>query len=178
MQIRRVVTGMDAAGRAVVVSDGPPPRNHDLVHVPGMSTAMLWATAPDEPLTLDGADPTPRVLSQLPLPGGTCFLIVRFPPDAVYADPGFDPAAAAAEQRMASPGIAELFEPDYPGMHTTDSVDYIVVLAGEVWLELDDGQVSRLRAGDTVVQNGTRHAWRNLSTEPVTLAVVQVGAAR
>jgi hypothetical protein len=118
------------------------------------------------------------VLSQLPLPGGTCFLIVRFPPDSVYADPGFDPAAAAAEQRMASPGIAELFEPDYPGMHTTDSVDYIVVLAGEVWLELDDGQVSRLRAGDTVVQNGTRHAWRNLSTEPVTLAVVQVGAAR
>jgi quercetin dioxygenase-like cupin family protein len=52
------------------------------------------------------------------------------------------------------------------------------VLAGQVWLELDDGQLTRVRAGDTVVQNGTRHAWRNLSTEPVTLAVVQVGMAR
>lgn len=178
MQVRRVVTGLDATGRATVVSDGPPPRSHDLVHVPGMSTAMLWATAPGGPLPLDGADPTPRVVSQLPLPGGTCFLIVRFPPDSVFTEPGFDPAAADAEQRLASPGIAERFEPDNPGMHTTDSVDYIVVLAGEVWLELDDGQLTQLRAGDTVVQNGTRHAWRNRSTEPVTLAVIQVGAKR
>lgn len=52
------------------------------------------------------------------------------------------------------------------------------MLAGQVWLELDDGQLTELRAGGTVVQNGTRHAWRNLSTEPVTLAVVQVGTAR
>jgi uncharacterized cupin superfamily protein len=178
MRIRRLVTGLDAEGRAVIVSDGSPPRNRDLEHVPGMSTAMLWATAPGEPLPLDGADPTPRVRSQVPLPGGSCFLVVRFPPDSVYADPGFDAAAADAEQRAASPGIAELFEPDNPGMHTTDSVDYVIVLDGEIWLELDDGQLSRLRAGDAVVQNGTRHAWRNLGREPATLAVVQVGAFR
>jgi mannose-6-phosphate isomerase-like protein (cupin superfamily) len=178
MQIRRVVTGLDAAGRARVISDGPPPRNHDLIHVPGMSTAMLWATAPGEPLPLDGADPTPGVLSQLPPPGGTCFLVVRLPPDSVFTAPGFDADAADAEQRLASPGIADRFEPGNPGMHTTDSVDYVVVLAGEVWLELDDEQLTRLHAGDTVVQTGTRHAWRNLSTEPVTLAVVQVGARR
>jgi hypothetical protein len=143
-----------------------------------MSTAMLWATAPPGVLALDGADPTPQVLRQVPLPGGTCFLIVRFPPDSVYADPGFDAAAADAEQRLASPGIAELFEPDNPGMHTTDSVDYVVVLDGQVWLELDDGKLTHLRTGDIVVQNGTRHAWRNLADEPVTLAVVQVGAER
>jgi mannose-6-phosphate isomerase-like protein (cupin superfamily) len=178
MRIRRLVTGIDAAGRAVVVSDGPPPRNHDLRYVPGLSTAMLWATAPAEPIPDGGADPTVTVLNQVPRPGGTCFLIVRFPPDSVYAQPGFDAAAADAEQRIVSPGIAELFEPDNPGMHATDSVDYIVVLSGEVWLELDDGQLSHLRAGEVVVQNGTRHAWRNLGTEPVTLAVVHVGAVR
>jgi mannose-6-phosphate isomerase-like protein (cupin superfamily) len=178
MQVRRVVTGLDAAGRAVVVSDGPPPRSHDFVRIPEMGTAMLWTTAPGAPLPLDGADPTPSALSQLPLPGGTCFLIVQFPPDAGYAAPGFDAAAADAEQRLAAPDLAQQFEPDNPGMHTTDSVDYVVVMAGEVWLELDDGQRTRLRAGDTVVQNGTRHAWRNLGSEPVTLAVVQVGARR
>lgn len=178
MQVRRVVTGVNAAGKAVVVSDGPPPRSHDFAHVPGMSSAMVWATAPGEAIRAAGTDPTAGVTSQIPGPGGTCFVIVRFPPDAVLQAPGFDPAAADAEHRLVSPGIAEHFEPGNPGMHTTDSVDYVVVLAGEVWLELDDGARTRLGPGDTVVQNGTRHAWRNLSGEPVTLAVVNVGAGR
>jgi hypothetical protein len=60
MKIRRVVTGLDASGRAAVVSDGPAPRNLDLVNVPGMSTSMLWATAPGEPIRLDGSDPNAR----------------------------------------------------------------------------------------------------------------------
>jgi uncharacterized cupin superfamily protein len=175
MQVRRVVTGQDAAGKAVIISDGRPPRSHDLVHVPGMSTAMVWATGPGQALRADGSDPTPHVLSQVPGPGGTCFVIVRFPPDSVFRDPGFDAAAADAEQRMASPGIPELMEPGHPGVHTTQTVDYCVVLSGEVWLELDDGALTRLRAGDTVVQNATRHAWRNLGDEPVTMAVTMVG---
>jgi uncharacterized cupin superfamily protein len=178
MQVRRVVTGRDAAGKAVIASDGIPPHSHDLVHVPGMSTAMLWATRPATPLGDGGPDPTREVASQVPRPGGTCFVIVRFPPDSVFRDPGFDTAAADAEQRAASPGIPELMEPGNPGMHTTDTVDYCVILSGEVWLELDDGALTCLRAGDTVVQNGTRHAWRNLSREPVTMAVVMVGAQR
>ena len=178
MKIRRVVTGLDASGRAAVVSDGPAPRSHDLVNVPGMSTSMLWATAPGEPIRLDGSDPTPGVRRQLPEPGGTCFLIIRFPPDSVFAAPSFDAAAANAERRIAFPGIAELLEPDNPGMHTTNSVDYVIVLDGDLWLELDDGQLTRLGPGDTVVQNGARHAWRNLSAQPATVAVVQVGADR
>jgi hypothetical protein len=143
-----------------------------------MGTAMLWATGRGEPIRMDGSDPTPHVRSQLPEAGGTCFLIVRFPPDAVLRHPGFDPVAADAEQRVTSPGIADLFEADSPGMHTTPSVDYGVVLDGEVWLELDDGSLTRLRQGDTVVQNGTRHAWRNLGDAPVTMAFVHVGARR
>ncbi|MGH3210447.1 MAG: cupin domain-containing protein [Trebonia sp.] len=109
MEIRRVVTGLDASGRATVVSDGP---------------------------------------------------------------------AARAERRIAFPGVAEQLEPDSPGMHTTNSVDYVIVLDGDLWLELDDGQLTRLGPGDTIVQNGTRHAWRNLSARPATVAVVQVGAER
>jgi mannose-6-phosphate isomerase-like protein (cupin superfamily) len=178
MNIRRVVTGAEADGRAAVVADGPAPRSHDLVNVPGMSTSMLWATAPGEPIRLDGSDPTPRVRRQLPEPGGTCFLVLRFPPDSVYADPSFDAAAANAERRIAFPGIIDVIDPDNPRMHTTNSVDYVVVLDGDLWLELGDGQLTRLGPGDTVVQNGTRHAWRNLSAQPATIAVVQVGAER
>jgi mannose-6-phosphate isomerase-like protein (cupin superfamily) len=178
MRVRRVVTGHDPAGRAVVASDSPVPRSHDLEHIPGMGSAMVWATRPGEPIRLGGADPTPGVRSQVPEPGGTCFVVVRFPPDSVFGDPGFDRAAAEAEQRVVSPGLAELFEPDEPGMHATATVDYAVVLDGRIWLELDDGKLVELGRGDTVVQNGTRHAWRNLGTQPATLAVVMVGAGR
>ena len=61
-------------------------------------------------------------------------------------------------------------------MHTTATVDYEVVLSGRVVLELDDGETRELKAGDTVIQNGTRHAWRNPFDEPCLLAVVLVGA--
>ncbi|MFE2427802.1 cupin domain-containing protein [Streptomyces sp. NPDC059373] len=175
MKIRRIVTGRTPEGKSVVVSDAPAPRTHDLVHVPGMSSTVLWGTAPDGAARLDGADPTPGFRWQLPGPGGTRFVIVVFPPDAVFTDSGFDPVAADMEQREVSPGLAGLFEPDNPGMHTTDTVDCIVVLDGEVWLELDDGAMTPVRRGDTVVQNGTRHAWRNLGDAPVTLAVFHVG---
>ena len=67
-------------------------------------------------------------------------------------------------------------EPDAPGMHTTDTIDFEVVLDGEVWLELDDGVEVHLRAGDTVVQNGTRHAWRNHGDTTARLAVFLIGA--
>jgi hypothetical protein len=178
MRIRRIVTGHTREGKAVVVSDEPAPRTHDLVHVPGMSSTVLWGTGPDEPIRFDGADPTPGFRRHLPDPGGTRFTIVVFPPDAVFHDPAFDPVAADAEQREVSPGLPELFEPGNPGMHTTDTVDCIVVLAGQVWLELDDGELTRVCQGDTVIQNGTRHAWRNLSAAPVTVAVFHVGATR
>lgn len=76
------------------------------------------------------------------------------------------------------PGLAERFEPESPGMHTTDSVDYGILLEGEISLELDDGKTVALKAGDVVVQNGTRHAWRNPGTEPATLIFVLIGARR
>ncbi len=69
-------------------------------------------------------------------------------------------------------------EPDHPGMHTTDTVDLDLVVSGEVWLELDDGEEVQLRAGDCVVQNGTRHAWHNRTSEPAVLFVTLLGAAR
>ena len=112
----------------------------------------------------------------LPAPGETRFILLTLPPDSVFADPTFDGAAAGAEAMQHSPGIAELFESDNPGMHTTPTVDYDLVLDGEVWLELSDGKEVRLTAGDLVVQHGARHAWRNKSKSGAIVAAILIGA--
>ncbi len=76
------------------------------------------------------------------------------------------------------PRMAEVMEPSHPGTHTTDTVDLDLVISGEVFLELDDGAEVRLGPGDCVVQNGTRHAWHNRSSEPAVSFVALLGAHR
>jgi quercetin dioxygenase-like cupin family protein len=173
LRIRRVVTGVDAVGRSVVVSDCVAPRLHDFASIPGMSETLVWETRPDEPLTTE--DPTPTAASMVPGPGGTMLKIVVFPPDTVFADAAFDAEAAVAEQAEAQPGLAELFEGDNPGMHATPTVDYAVVLEGEIMLELDGGKLVALEQRAVVIQNATRHAWRNHTDAPATVAFFVVG---
>jgi mannose-6-phosphate isomerase-like protein (cupin superfamily) len=173
MRMRRVVTGHDKNGRSVVVSDGPIPRSREFSSLPGWVSRLPWATEAGERSNRTGEDLTPMVTSLLPAPGGTRFIVLTFPPDTAMADPAFDPAAFDREQRADSPGIADLIEPD--GMHTTPTVDYGIVLQGEIVLELDDGHGTRLSTGDIVIQNGTHHGWRNRSDQPVTMAFVLVG---
>jgi mannose-6-phosphate isomerase-like protein (cupin superfamily) len=176
MRVRRVVTGLDADGRATVIADGVAPRFHDFATIPGMSETLVWSTAPGQPLEAAPADPTPGATSLVAGPGMTQLKIVRFPPDAVFADPAFDPAAADAEQAQAQPGLAELFEPGAPGMHRTDTIDYALVLDGAITLELDEGRTVVLETGDVAIQNGTRHAWRNPTDAPATVAFFVLGA--
>ncbi|MEU2281139.1 cupin domain-containing protein [Streptomyces sp. NPDC013178] len=171
--VRRVVTGVSSSGKPVIVSDGEPPRTRHYTHTPGFARSLVWNTAAP---AVPSADPTDSLQSFVPAPGETIALTVTFPPASVYADPSWDPAAAGAEQLAATPGLAELFEPDAPGMHTTPTVDYGVVLSGEIVLDLDGGEIAVLRPGDLVVQNGTRHAWRNNGTEPATMFFVLIGA--
>jgi quercetin dioxygenase-like cupin family protein len=171
--VRRVVTGLSESGKAVIVSDGEPPISRRRVHVPGFADALVWRTAvPARPST----EPSEEPQSWLPGPGETIAMTVTFSSDRVYTDAGFDPVAAREEQLRAVPGLAELFEADKPGMHTTPTVDYAVVLDGELVLDLDAGKTTRLRPGDVVVQNGTRHAWRNPGSTPATIFVVLIGA--
>lgn len=178
MKIKRVVTGRSDAGESVFVSTDPAPRTHDFEHVPGMSITQLWSTPALPSLDARIVDPTEVLKSIVPGAGGTQFMIVAFPPDRVALSPSFDGAAAGAENLRHAPGLAEKFEPDNPGMHTTDTIDYGIVLRGEISLELDGGRIEHLHAGDVVVQNGTRHAWRNRSDEVALIAFVLIGAAR
>lgn len=175
MPIRRLVTGR-RAGKSVVLSDGPVPTEHHFEALPGMMSAIIWATAPSPEVDVEEAAPVGTPAH--PAPGHTVMSVVDFPPDSVMAQPGFDPAAADAEQFKHLPGLAERFEVDNPGMHTTASVDYGVVLQGRIWLELDDGEQALLQAGDVVVQQRTRHAWRNRGSENARMAFVLVGTDR
>jgi mannose-6-phosphate isomerase-like protein (cupin superfamily) len=178
MQVRRVVTGIGPEGRSGVVSDGPAPRAAEFRTVPGFAATLLWSTPADASVGQGRPKDETVHVSYLPAAGETRLMIVRFPPDAVMQRPDFDAAAFGGEFAANIPGLAETFEMDHPGMHTTDSVDYDVVLDGEIVLELDEGREVTLRAQDVAVQHGTRHAWRNRSDRPATMLFVLVGARR
>lgn len=174
--MRRVVTGV-VDGKSVFLADGPPANMHAYQGWPGHMTSIIWATAtaPGLPVHI-GDEPAPGHRAT-PAPGETRLMMVRFPPDAIFADPRFDGGRFGAEAAQHIPGLIEQFEPEGGGFHTTASIDYDVVLDGEIWLELDDGAEKHLKQGDVVIQGGTRHAWRNRGDRDATMVFVLVGAA-
>ncbi len=176
MEVRRVVAGIDERGRSVILSDGPAPHSHDFASLPGQSQTRIWFTDHPPSATLAAEEPTTATGPVLPRTGGASFVIVRFAPDSVPQDAGFVSARAAAEFAEFAPDIAAASDPHEPGMHRTATVDYGVVLDGEIWLEVDDGAQTRLRAGDTIVQIGGRHAWRNKTDRAATAAFILTGA--
>lgn len=178
MQVNRIVTGHDSRGLSQIDSQGPLAGTEPFVHSPGFSAALVWQTGAEPRILASPGDPAQGVASVLPVPGGTSVMLVTFPPQQEGPAEEVDAAAALDEMRARLPGMAELFEAEHPGFHRTDSIDYGVVLDGEVWLELDHGQQVQLRQGDIVVQGGTRHAWRNRREQPARLLFVLTGAAR
>jgi mannose-6-phosphate isomerase-like protein (cupin superfamily) len=175
MEIRCVVTGHDEAGKSVVLSDrGVAPVTLGLL--PGFEFHRVWGCDEVPALPVRAECSLPR--EYFPPPHGFRFGFFTIPPHTERNVAALDIGAAFAELREKLPGMAEVLEFDHPGMHTTDTVDYDVVLSGEVWLELDDGAEVHLKAGDCVVQNGTRHAWHNRSGENCVIAVCLVGAGR
>lgn len=176
MEVRRLVTGLGSDGKSVFVSIGPAPRTHRYREMPGAAEALVWATFANSAVPNGGQDLTAEVPSFVPKPGGTCLVIMELPPDSVLHHPSFNPVAAGQEFARFNPGIAERMDPAAPGMHATDSIDYVIVLDGQIWALLDDGREELMRAHDVLIQNGTRHAWRNKSDRPAKLAVFLVGA--
>jgi mannose-6-phosphate isomerase-like protein (cupin superfamily) len=177
MLIRRVVTGTDTNGKSTIALDGPPSSAHEMLAAPGFAQAVLWSTVASPSIPVMD-DPAPSVRSLHPEVGETRCLFLTLPPDSVMAHPDFDAVAFAREGLEHSHGIFDRMEPDAPGMHRTDTIDYVIVLEGEIWLELDDGRETRLARGDVVVQTGTRHAWRNKGQNPTKLFSVLIGAKR
>jgi hypothetical protein len=170
---RRIVTE-NVNGKSVVQSDEQM-QAYEFKTVPGYEHTLIWVNPTTPDLSKEQRfDHYPDTV--VPGPGGTSLHFVTFPPGAVFADPAFDGAAAQEEALARLRGLADHFEKEDPGMHKTNTVDYSVVYDGEIWLELDDNETRHLKRGDVVVQNGTRHAWRNKGTKPVTMLFFLNGA--
>ncbi len=162
--IRRVVTGHDSAGRAIVLSDAAPPHVTRPPQQPGLAFHEIWNTrACPSLIGATEAEPTNLHRDTAPPRNGTIIRIVDIPPEGEKGL-GYDKEAAKA--LFAQVGLAENAEHTIPGrhplMHRTASIDYGVVLDGEITLLLDDEAVD-LKTGDVVVQRGTIHAWSNRS---------------
>jgi quercetin dioxygenase-like cupin family protein len=172
---RVVVTGQTAEGKSVFVSDG----NVDAIApalLQGWEFHQIWGSDDRPRLPTDGT--RPEMPAYFPPTSGYRCWFFTVPPASTAIDEGIDIESAFEEANRLLPGLFDVIETDEPGMHTTDSVDVDVVVSGEVWLELDDREEVHLKAGDVVIQNGTRHRWRNRAEDPCVVCAVLLGAER
>ena len=170
--IRRVVTGHDARGRSIIAGDSVSPNTIAISDSPPFGMTDLWVTFDAPADNAAGGDPAARKIALEPTTRGTIFRVVEFPPDAQIAGT-FD-----REKAFEAIGASEALDPDgsrHPGMHRTHSVDYAIVLSGEIWAVMDVGE-TLLRSGDCLVQRGTNHAWSNRSNSACLVAFILVGA--
>ena len=171
--IHRVVTGHDASGKAIVASDGPLPTVVEIAAIPGTVFHEVWSTAATPaPVDNNGAEPTLGPLKLPPPPHGTRIRFVDIPPDtAEFLAQG----AARMKDAFSQIGDADAStvhaHSPHPLMHRTESVDYGVLIEGELTLVLDDSEVA-LKPGSVVVQRGTNHAWANRSGRPCRMLFV------
>jgi hypothetical protein len=180
---RRVVIGNHASGASVVVADGHVPCFADTGEGQAVASVM-WSTDGGARLPYSGTDPTLSLTMEtmFPRPGGSRLMIVRHPPGAGVPATAAVPAAtqptgATGDAPGDSMGDATGVHFDETGMHASDTVDYIVVVSGTICMELDHGTEVELSAGDVLIQNGTRHGWRNRSDADAVVAVVLLGAS-
>ncbi len=168
--VRRIVTGHHADGRSTVLLDAPAPNVKQ--RAAGNASTLLWVTEESPASVSQGGDRAAREVAVPPPARGSIFRIAEFPPgvggevrdnETVLRDFGIGPQVARGHP------------PRHPAMHRTRSLDYVVVLEGEITLLLDDGEV-RLQAGDVVVQQGTNHAWINHGAATCRLGMVFIDA--
>jgi mannose-6-phosphate isomerase-like protein (cupin superfamily) len=148
---RRVVTGHDRSGKSVVLAEGPPPQHHPMHGAEvGANFYEIWNSTRPVPL-LTAAEPTEpneRAFTIMPVSGHLLRIIEIYPP-------------GLGGKRTV--------------MHRTRTLDYVVVISGEIVLLLDDSEVT-LRQGQVVVQRGTDHAWENRSSQPARMAFFHIDA--
>ena len=168
--IRRIVTGDDASGRSRIIEDAAATAVRTVAERPGYRAVNLWRTEAS-PIPIAAPDSISQHKGILPPKnGGTVLRIIDFPPES--ADP-------AVRQKQIAATFGDIFaDADHdkragahPGMHRTKTLDYAIILDGEIWAVMDDGE-TLMRAGDVLVQRGTNHAWANRSDRTARICFV------
>jgi hypothetical protein len=169
--VRRIVTIDDASGKSLALADGAAPDVRIDPARPGFSSTRIWVTDATPVSIRHVRDPLALPHGFGPPPRGSVCRIVTFPPDATFRGRVGGKEVAAFFRAMGSPA-ASTYSPAaaHPYMQKTRTLDFCLVLDGEITLVLDTAEVE-LATGDTVVQRGTNHAWSNRSDRPCTIAI-------
>jgi mannose-6-phosphate isomerase-like protein (cupin superfamily) len=175
--IHRVVTGHDAAGKAIVTSNGALSTVIELSAIPGTVFHEVWSTAATPVRVDNGDDPSTGPLALPPPAQGTRIRFVDIPPDtADYLTHGAARMQDAFNEIGDAAASTVKADSPHPLMHRTESVDYGIVIEGELTLVLDDSEV-QLKPGSVVIQRGTNHAWANRSQAPCRMLFVLIDGA-
>ena len=169
-RVRRVLTGHDAEGRSTIIADGFAANMKEMPAGSGLAVTELWETS----VPADNAgrqDAGNRNVRLEPPQNGTLFRIVEFPPDSQWQN---RPDARDWAKALDATHAPDRSSSD-PMMHKTNTVDYIVVLKGEIYAILDKGE-TLLKPGDVFIQRGTNHSWSVRGSEPCVIGVVLVNA--
>lgn len=168
---RRIVTGHDADGNSIFVSDAMAPNMRQPDATPNMAMIDLWETTSAPASNEGNADAADRPMRLSPPPSGSVFRILVLPPES---ERNFD----GVQDVFAQWGEGHVLtrRNRHPAFHRTRSVDYAIVLEGEVWALMDIGE-TLMKPGDVLIQRGTNHAWSNRSDRPVRIAFVLIDAA-
>jgi len=171
-KIRRVVTGHDANGKSIFIEDGIAASVKEMVSMPGLALTDLWVTDSSPAINTGNVDAADRPIVLEPPQSGTIVRIVEFPPDASWRD------NADAKEAFSSIGADHATDDnsDDAMMHKTSTVDYLIIIKGEIWAILDDGAETCLKQGDVMIQRGTNHSWSVRTNEPCILAAILVDA--
>lgn len=166
---RRVVTGLDADGRSTFVVDEETPH---VAGTPAFAVNAVWQM-PTLPAPTSDYDSLQGEVRTQPPSGGLNYFISVFPPDADF------PIRATYEEleSVASGDFQLRSESPVPGMHSTETIDIVTVISGEIYAIVETGE-TLLRAGDTIVQRGTNHAWSNRTAKPCVISAVHIDAIR
>lgn len=172
--VRRIVTGYDADGRSIIERDGPSDAILTVSERPGYANANLWRTigAASDVAALDTISDHSGVL---PPKNGTVLRVIDIPPE---------PEDPEERRRQTERVFATMFADarhdsghSQPGMHTTDTIDYAIVLQGELVAVMETGETV-MHAGDILIQRGTAHAWRNRSSKIARIAFILIDGSR
>jgi mannose-6-phosphate isomerase-like protein (cupin superfamily) len=171
--IRRVVTGKDATGKAIAMIDAVATtvlRREEL----GITNTLLWVTDSVPADLSNQEDAANKKVGVVAPPGGTIFRVVEFAPERELKT-DFETRLRIFRGTGLAPEGDSREKPRHPAMHRTKTIDYALILSGEIDMLLDDSEI-HLKAGDVVIQRGTNHAWANRGNQPCQVAFVMVDA--